>query len=76
MEVLEDESHQKLYMEHQFTFPTIDTVSDQGAGGASDTHNVVQRSGREDSYPSRSITLEDSGGEAHQEDVIGGSGSG
>ena len=34
--------------------------------------NVVQRSGREDSYPSTYITVEEPGVEAHQ-DVIGGS---
>ena len=48
MEDLVEENHQELEMEHSFTVPTIDTVSDQGVGGALDTHNVVQCDDRED----------------------------
>ena len=53
-------------MEHSFAGPTIDTVYRQGGGGASDTHNLVQGSDREDSDPYRSITVEDPVAEAHQ----------
>ena len=59
-----------------------DSAEDENGGGGSgnideeDPHNVVQSVGREYSNISTSITVEDPGSEAHQEDVIGGSGSG
>ena len=59
-----------------------DSAEDEKGGGGSenideeDPHNVVQCADREDSNTSRSITLEDPGAEAHQEEFISGSGSG
>ena len=48
VEVLGDEAHQELDMKNSFMSPTIDTVSIQGAGGTSNTNNVIQCAGRED----------------------------
>ena len=48
MEVFVDEAHQDLEMKNSFMGPTIDTVSGQGAGGASNNNNLIQCAGRED----------------------------
>ena len=48
VEVFGDEFHQELEMKNSFMGPTIDTVSGQRAGGASNTNNVIQCAGRYD----------------------------
>ena len=48
VEAFGDEAHRELEMKILFMGPTIETVSGQGAGGASKTNNVIQCAGRQD----------------------------